>query len=264
MLRRVPVLLLVAGLAVTTARAADDIKGAPSKITTVTVYQNTALITREVTLPEAAGQVEVVVSPLPAATMSSSLYAEGSDGVRVLSARYRTRAIAEDNREEVRKLETEIKTLTRTIADVDADLKGIALNMAFNAKLEAFTAATLTTLTEKGQLDSDKTILLANHIRDSRAKLIKDELKLKQTMEIDRERLAFLQRQLGEKSGGVSRTERDAVIVVDKKAGVSTIKLNYLVSAVEMGDIGLPDIQRPFVWSNTKVRDLFEIGRAHV
>lgn len=25
-----------------------------------------------------------------------------------------------------------------------------------------------------------------------------------------------------------------------------------------MGQIGLPDIQRPFVWSNAKVRDLFD------
>jgi len=27
---------------------------------------------------------------------------------------------------------------------------------------------------------------------------------------------------------------------------------------IEMGEIGLPDIQRPFVWSNSKVRDLFD------
>jgi len=125
------------------------------KITTVTVYQNTVLVTREVTLPEAAGQIEVVVSPLPSATMQSSLYAEGSDAVRVLSARYRTRAIAEDNREEVRKLEGEIKVIQKGLAELEADLKGVVLNMAFNAKLEAFTAATLTTLTtltEKGQI----------------------------------------------------------------------------------------------------------------
>ena len=231
MLRSVPMLLLAVGLLSTNARAQDAIKTAPSKITTVTVYQNTALVTREVTLPEAAGQTEVVVSPLPSATMQSSLYAEGSDAVRVLSARYRTRAIAEDNREEVRKLEAEIKLLQKTLTELEADMKGVALNMAFNAKLEAFTAATLTTLTEKGQLDSDKTILLANHIRESRAKLIKEEVKLKQTIDADKERIAFLTRQLQEKSGGVSRTERDAVIVVDKKAGVSTIKLNYLVSS---------------------------------
>ncbi len=34
--------------------------------------------------------------------------------------------------------------------------------------------------------------------------------------------------------------------------------LNSLVSNIEQGDIGLPDIQRPFVWKNAKVRDLFD------
>ena len=31
-----------------------------------------------------------------------------------------------------------------------------------------------------------------------------------------------------------------------------------LVNDIELGQIGLPDIQRPFVWPNTKVRDLFD------
>lgn len=31
-----------------------------------------------------------------------------------------------------------------------------------------------------------------------------------------------------------------------------------LLHYLEIGDIGLPDIQRPFVWSNAKVRDLFD------
>lgn len=34
--------------------------------------------------------------------------------------------------------------------------------------------------------------------------------------------------------------------------------VNKLVDDVDLGEIGLPDIQRPFVWSNTKVRDLFD------
>jgi hypothetical protein len=34
--------------------------------------------------------------------------------------------------------------------------------------------------------------------------------------------------------------------------------LDGLINAIEMGDIGLPDIQRPFVWPKTKVRDLFD------
>lgn len=34
--------------------------------------------------------------------------------------------------------------------------------------------------------------------------------------------------------------------------------LGDLVSYVELGEVGLPDIQRPFVWKNAKVRDLFD------
>ncbi|MEP6850620.1 MAG: DUF262 domain-containing protein [Acidobacteriota bacterium] len=34
--------------------------------------------------------------------------------------------------------------------------------------------------------------------------------------------------------------------------------LNSLVKYIELGEIGLPDIQRPFVWKNAKVRDLFD------
>jgi hypothetical protein len=34
--------------------------------------------------------------------------------------------------------------------------------------------------------------------------------------------------------------------------------LGHLINGIGMGQIGLPDIQRPFVWSNAKVRDLFD------
>lgn len=34
--------------------------------------------------------------------------------------------------------------------------------------------------------------------------------------------------------------------------------LNKLIEDIDLGEIGLPDIQRPFVWENAKVRDLFD------
>ncbi len=34
--------------------------------------------------------------------------------------------------------------------------------------------------------------------------------------------------------------------------------LSSLMNFIEMGDIGLPDIQRPFVWKNAKIRNLFD------
>jgi len=35
-------------------------------------------------------------------------------------------------------------------------------------------------------------------------------------------------------------------------------QLSHLLSSVDRGEIGLPDLQRPFVWPNKKVRDLFD------
>ena len=35
--------------------------------------------------------------------------------------------------------------------------------------------------------------------------------------------------------------------------------LGSLIKFIELGEIGLPDIQRPFVWKNSKVRDLFDL-----
>jgi len=34
--------------------------------------------------------------------------------------------------------------------------------------------------------------------------------------------------------------------------------LSRLMDDIEMGTIGLPDIQRPFLWKNAIVRDLFD------
>jgi uncharacterized protein with ParB-like and HNH nuclease domain len=34
--------------------------------------------------------------------------------------------------------------------------------------------------------------------------------------------------------------------------------LGTLVKYIDLGEIGLPDIQRPFIWKNIKVRDLFD------
>ena len=34
--------------------------------------------------------------------------------------------------------------------------------------------------------------------------------------------------------------------------------LSKIIEDIDLGEIGLPELQRPFVWPNTKVRDLFD------
>ena len=38
----------------------------------------------------------------------------------------------------------------------------------------------------------------------------------------------------------------------------TTLTVGHLISKIETGELGLPELQRPFVWKDTKVRDLFD------
>jgi hypothetical protein len=207
-------------------------KTANSRIAAVTVYQSSALVTRDVDVPEGAGSVELVVTPLPPTTVDSSLYSEGGDGLRVLTTRFRTRPIKEDTREEVRKLEAELKKLQLEAQKVTADMKAVEQNMGLLTKMENFTQANTTHATEKGNLNSDSAIALSDYVMKQRAERSKDMVDLQQKLQANQEQSEFAKRQLQELAAGSSKTERDAVIIVDKKNGAAgKVRLNYLVDA---------------------------------
>src|SRR5689334_18983938 len=91
-------LLLVLGAGIALGQPPDDnhpmhlapepVKPADNRITQVTVYQNNALVTREVDVPGGTGTLELVVTPMPPTTVNSSLYSEGTDGILVLTTRF--------------------------------------------------------------------------------------------------------------------------------------------------------------------------------
>jgi hypothetical protein len=205
---------------------------AASKITAVTVYQGQALVTREVSVPAGNGTVELVVTPLPAQAVDSSLFTEGADGLRVLSTRFRTRAVKEDTRQEVRaqeellkKLKAEAQRLQNEIAVGDQDLK-------YLEKLEGFTGTALTGLTEKGRLDSEPVITLSKFVMENRGAKSKAGAELRRQLQANTEAAEFARRQLAELSAGSSRIERDAVIVVHKvRPEAGTVRLGYLVGS---------------------------------
>ena len=214
------------------AKAEAPPRIASSRITHVTVYADSALVTREVEVPAGAGTIELVVSPLPERTVNSSLYSESADGIRVLTTRFRTRPVKENTREEVRKLEDEVKKLQTNARKIQADMEACKQNMALLGKLENFTTVSTQHATEKGKLDSEATIALAKYLMEGRGEKTKEVVSLQQQMETNAEQLEFVQRKLREMSAGTNKTERDAVIVVDKSnAAAGKVRLNYLVDA---------------------------------
>jgi uncharacterized protein (TIGR02231 family) len=207
-------------------------KTVTGKVTAVTIYRNNALVTREVDVPDGVGLMELVVSPLPPATVGSSLYSEGTEGIRVMATRYRTRATREDVREDVRKIDAQVKDIQQANTKVQADIKAMEQNLATLSKLETFTTATMAALTEKGQLNADATLQMIRYITDTRTTRTKDLVGLQQLLAANNEQVAFLQRQLQEISQRTVRTEHDAVIIVDKRnAAAGKVRLNYLTSA---------------------------------
>jgi uncharacterized protein (TIGR02231 family) len=205
-------------------------KTATSRIVQVTVYPNSALVTREVDVPAGKGSLELVVNPLPEHTIDSSLYSEGSEGIRVLTTRFRTRPVKEDTREEVRKLEDDAKKTKMEMDRVTAELEALKQNMALLGKLEGFTTVSTQHATQNGKLDSKEITELTKYVMEGRAERTREMVKLQQQIQTQQEHLQFVARKLAEMTAGSSKTERDAVIVVDKANGAGgKVRLNYLV-----------------------------------
>jgi hypothetical protein len=207
-------------------------KIATSRVIKVTVYPGSALVTREVDVPAGDGVIEVVVSELPEQTLDKSLYSEGSNGIRVLSTRFRTRAVKEDTREEVRKAMDELKTLQLAAQKLKADADCTKQNLELLTKLEKFTTVASIQATEKGGLNGDAIITLAKYVMERRAEKAKELVSLDQELQANKEQAEFLGRKLNEIRAGSSKTERDAVVLVDRHNGGGKVRLNYLVNAV--------------------------------
>lgn len=207
-------------------------KATTSRLVHVTVYQNTALVTREVDVPEGDGPMELSVAPLPPQTIDGSLYSEGTDGLRILSTRFRQRPIQEDTREEVRKVIVDLKELELKRENLQAEQKTLQQNLAMIEKLENATTAKLTTLTERGMTNADQTLTLISHVATKRKEYQLALTKNQQEQKAITEEIEFDQRKQNDLSAGTSKVERDAVINLSKtNRAVGRLRLNYLVSA---------------------------------
>jgi uncharacterized protein (TIGR02231 family) len=211
---------------------ASEPASAANKIVTVTVYHGNALVTRSVDVQQGTGLTELIVRPLPPQTIDSSLFTEGTDGLRVLTTRIRTRAVMDDTRAEVRAKQDQINQLNNKNQEIQKQQEVITQNLALLAKLEAFTSATMQQLTDKGVLSAENTIKLASYVMEQRQNDAKQQVALQQQLAANQQQIEFLQRQLAELTSGASHTEREAVIVLDKtNAAPGKVKLNYLVNS---------------------------------
>jgi Domain of unknown function (DUF4139)/N-terminal domain of unknown function (DUF4140) len=198
---------------------------AKSRIDRVTVYPDSALVTREVVVPAGKGLIELVVKPMPEHIVPKTMYCEADEGVRVLTTRYSTRQVFEDTSADRRALEAKKEELLVVAARINSDIAAVSMNANLLSRLE--------NVTEKKDHTGDDIIAMSKYVMAQRTEKAKELVDLHEQKRQNDQKIAFTDRKMAELGSGPGREEREAIISVDRGNGSEgTIRLNYLVAAV--------------------------------
>jgi anti-sigma regulatory factor (Ser/Thr protein kinase) len=178
----------------------------------------------------AAGRIEIVVGNLPEQIVPNSLFAEGAEAVEIRAVSFRTRAVGQEPREEVRVLDDEILSTQKQIDLTQKRQALLGKRTEYLAKLESFVAPTAQTDLSKGVLDAEALERLTTFAFAQHETIATEEVELANQLREFNEQLELLNRKRAEITAGASQTLREAVIFAQKTAeGPTEIRLNYLV-----------------------------------
>ena len=228
--RQVCCTLMVAALVLGARQAGAEVVKAGGKIDAVTLYRGQALVQRLVTAELPAGAVELVVEDLPQHVVPESLFAGAEPGVQVRAVLFRSRAVSEEPREEVRAVELQIAGLQKE-EDRDKGLEdALSQRTSYLDKLGQFVPATARVEMAKGVLDAKTVTELTTFVFAQRDKVAEDLFELKQRRQEAGKQMALLVRKLSELTSGTTRATREAVVSLEvTQPGERTVSLSYLV-----------------------------------
>lgn len=202
-----------------------------SRISSVIVYHGQALTTRIIKLDSVRGDLELLVENLPERILPETLYAQASDGIQVLSVRYRIKEIENDNRKEVQELEDQIYALERRLRDT---VRGIDnANDRIDRYREQWKFITDTSKVEMthGVLNA-QTIIELNEFMAAKNSEIHSQLVALENQKLDLEKqLAAVRQQKDKITAEHNRQIRQALVYVHvpTTSAANILQLSYLV-----------------------------------
>lgn len=204
------------------------------KVSDVTVYQGTALVSRVVEVPAGpAAPMEMVVSGLPSATDANSVYADQAKGVVIRSIAFRTKAPdkAEQSQTEVDKLELAMKNLRRQSAVAHNEIALRRIRQDFLKRLGAeFVAPAADREMAHGVLQADELQKLTKLHFDEYEKASQEIMKLDLEIQENTAQLEQLEDRRKDLAAGPPVTYEAVVYLQRTAAGPASLKLNYLVN----------------------------------
>jgi len=205
-------------------------KESPGPVTHVTLYRGQALVTRTIAVDGPTGSTEIVVGNLPEHVVPGSLFAEGNAAAEVRAVRFRTRAVGQEPREEVRKLDEAIEQVNEKLQLNGKKQQLLAKQTSYLDQLEGFVAPTAKAELSKGVLDADALQKVTLFSFEQRAAVADKQVALEKEAKELGKQLSLLQRKRAELTRGASQTVREAVLFVEKRGEEKTsVRLNYLV-----------------------------------
>lgn len=226
---------LLVGLAVTlmplTARGEDQDSAGAGRVVRVTLYRGQALVTRSIVAGGPAGSRELVVTDLPLNIVDGSLYAEALDKIEVRAVRLRQRAVGEEPREEVRKLDEQILSVGEALSLNQKKQELTARKMQYLDQLDTFVAPTAQVELSKGVLNADTLKQMTEYSFAQRTAIAEEQIALATEQRQLNEQLQLLERQKAELTNGSQRTVNEAVLFIEKQGeGDQKVELSYLVN----------------------------------
>ncbi len=204
---------------------------ADGKVTHVTLYRGQAMVTREIPIEGKQGSLEVIVSGLPEQIISGSMFAEGDEAVEVRAVQYRNRAVGEEPRDEVRKLDEQIEEVNQQININNKSQQIVAKRVEYLDRLDGFVTGTAKNDLQKGALDAVSLEKIAMFGFEQRKLTTEEQINLEQEQRKLNKQLELLQRQRAKITGSSSKTVREAILFLEKHDDQGqSIRLNYLVN----------------------------------
>lgn len=214
-----------------TSAAFADGPATTGAISKVTVYRGQALVTRTISIDLPPGASELIVQDLPPKIVPESIYAQTSDDTKVLSVRYRERAVREDTREEVKQLDARIEAVKHKLKCAREELDLNARQWKMYENLKDFTIAAQKTDLNRGVLVYEPLQNLTELIETKGTEYLQQKLKLDDSISELQEELELLDRKRSELVAGQSRTEREAILFISRADNSKVdIELSYLVN----------------------------------
>lgn len=228
-------LIAAAGLAlsvqsVATLSALAEATEVRGRIDSVTVYRGQALVTRVIELPKGDGLTEVVVTDLPPSIEPGSVYAESDTGIEVRSVQFRARPVDKDVREDVRKIDAEIRAIQDTLDSIGAAAQRLADQKAYLTQMQAFVAPTAQVELTKGVLNAETLTKLTDYVFKSREAISTQELTLEKQRREAQAALDLKGRERQKLAEGSSRNVNEAVVFLNRAPGAGSLKVRYLVN----------------------------------